>query len=225
MSHKSPYGGLIVGFILVIVPEPTTTVLGLGIIAYSAYRAGWLGKIYQAMKTKEAVDAQQTTDPAKNPVSAAVDLTKNVVGSIGSWFHQRYDNATGKVKGRSEDIVNTIKATPGKVFYGITGAVDFGKNATETGTKYLWSKISGAAASGKEKVEQLTNKPFTLMGSFAEQFTISNPAPKAAQSLENVVTGIGSKLEYTAKKGSDVKTTLVDKASGIKNWVFGIFGR
>ena len=180
---------------------------------------------YQAMKTKEAVDAQKTTDPAKNPVSAAVDLATNVVGSIGSWFNQRYDNATGKVKGRSEDIINTIKAAPSRTFYGIMGVVDYGKNATETGTKYLWSKISGSAASGKETIEQLTNKPFTLMGSFAEKFTISNPVPKAGQSLENVVTGIGSKLEYTAKKGSDVKTTLVDKASGVKNWVFGIFGR
>lgn len=45
MSKKSPYAGIIIGFILVIVPEPTTSVLGLGIIGYSAYRAGWLGKV------------------------------------------------------------------------------------------------------------------------------------------------------------------------------------
>lgn len=45
MSKKSPYGGLIVGFILVVVPEPATTVVGLGIICYSAYRAGWLGRV------------------------------------------------------------------------------------------------------------------------------------------------------------------------------------
>lgn len=45
MSKKSPYGGLIVGLILVVVPEPATTALGLGIMAYSAYRAGWLGAV------------------------------------------------------------------------------------------------------------------------------------------------------------------------------------
>lgn len=45
MSKKSPYGGLIVGLILVVIPEPATTVLGLAIMAYSAYRAGWLGSV------------------------------------------------------------------------------------------------------------------------------------------------------------------------------------
>ena len=99
---------------------------------------------YQAMQTKKAVDAQETTDPAKNPVNAAVDLSKNVVGGFFSWLNQRFDDATGKVKGRSEDVVDTMLATPGKVFYGFKEAVDFGKDATEAGTKYLWSVVSGS---------------------------------------------------------------------------------
>lgn len=45
MSKKSPYIGFIVGFILLIIPEPSTSVIGLAIMAYSAYRAGWLGKV------------------------------------------------------------------------------------------------------------------------------------------------------------------------------------
>ena len=44
MSKKSPYGGIVVGLILVVIPEPTTSLVGLAIIGYSAYRAGWLGK-------------------------------------------------------------------------------------------------------------------------------------------------------------------------------------
>lgn len=44
MSKKSPYLGLIVGFVLVIIPEPSTSLIGLAIMAYSSYRAGWLGK-------------------------------------------------------------------------------------------------------------------------------------------------------------------------------------
>lgn len=44
MSHKSPYGGILLGIILVVIPEPSTTILGAGIIAYSAYKAGWFGK-------------------------------------------------------------------------------------------------------------------------------------------------------------------------------------
>ena len=45
MSKKSPYLGLIVGFILIVIPEPSTSLIGLAIMTYSAYRAGWLGKI------------------------------------------------------------------------------------------------------------------------------------------------------------------------------------
>jgi len=44
MAHKSPYGGIIVGMILIVIPEPSTTILGVGIVAYSCYKAGWLGK-------------------------------------------------------------------------------------------------------------------------------------------------------------------------------------
>jgi hypothetical protein len=45
MSKKSPYLGIIVGLILILIPEPSTSLIGLAIIAYSAYRAGWLGKV------------------------------------------------------------------------------------------------------------------------------------------------------------------------------------
>lgn len=36
--------GMAVGVILIIIPEPSTTVIGLGIVAYTAYSMGWLGK-------------------------------------------------------------------------------------------------------------------------------------------------------------------------------------
>ena len=36
--------GMIVGMILIVIPEPTTTVIGLGIVAYTAFSMGWLGK-------------------------------------------------------------------------------------------------------------------------------------------------------------------------------------
>lgn len=45
MSKKSPYLGMIVGVVLIVIPEPSTSVVGLAIVAYSAYRAGWLGKV------------------------------------------------------------------------------------------------------------------------------------------------------------------------------------
>ena len=37
--------GMIVGLGLIVIPEPSTTIIGLGIVTYSAYKAGWLGKI------------------------------------------------------------------------------------------------------------------------------------------------------------------------------------
>jgi len=180
---------------------------------------------YQAMKTKEAVDAQKTTDPEKNPVKAAVDLSKNMVGGLFSWFNKRFDASTGKIKGRAENIIDTMVATPANIFYGVKGAVDYGKDATETGTKYVYSLLTGAASSGKQKVEQLTNKPFTLMGSFAEKFTISNPLPKAGQTITNAVTGIGSKLEFVEEKTNSTKNKIVNGLVNVKNQVFSIFGR
>lgn len=36
--------GFGVGIVLIVVPEPSTTILGLGIAGYSAYKAGWVGK-------------------------------------------------------------------------------------------------------------------------------------------------------------------------------------
>lgn len=37
--------GMIVGLILILMPEPSTTLIGLAIVAYSAYKAGWLGRV------------------------------------------------------------------------------------------------------------------------------------------------------------------------------------
>ena len=37
--------GMIVGFILIVIPEPSTSLIGLAIVAYSAYKAGWLGRV------------------------------------------------------------------------------------------------------------------------------------------------------------------------------------
>lgn len=36
--------GVIFGVVLIVIPDPSTTVIGLGIVAYSAYKSGWLGK-------------------------------------------------------------------------------------------------------------------------------------------------------------------------------------
>lgn len=36
--------GFAVGMVLVLIPEPVTTALGLAIAGFSAYKAGWLGK-------------------------------------------------------------------------------------------------------------------------------------------------------------------------------------
>lgn len=36
--------GIIFGVILIVIPEPSTTIIGLGIVTYSAYKMGWLGK-------------------------------------------------------------------------------------------------------------------------------------------------------------------------------------
>lgn len=44
MGKLNAVVGMGVGLVLVVIPEPTTTITGLGIVAYSAYKAGWLGK-------------------------------------------------------------------------------------------------------------------------------------------------------------------------------------
>ena len=47
MARKMSLGsaiGMIVGIIFIVIPEPTTTAIGLGIVAYTAYAMGWLGK-------------------------------------------------------------------------------------------------------------------------------------------------------------------------------------
>lgn len=36
--------GMIVGAIFIVIPEPSTTAVGLGMVAFTAYKMGWLGK-------------------------------------------------------------------------------------------------------------------------------------------------------------------------------------
>lgn len=47
MAQKMSAGkavGMVVGFILIVIPEPATTIIGLGIVTYTAFSMGWLGK-------------------------------------------------------------------------------------------------------------------------------------------------------------------------------------
>ena len=37
--------GMVVGLVLIIIPEPATTITGVGVVGYSAHKAGWLGKV------------------------------------------------------------------------------------------------------------------------------------------------------------------------------------
>ena len=45
MSKYNAWLGIIVGVVLIVIPEPTTSALGLGVVGYSCYKAGWLGKM------------------------------------------------------------------------------------------------------------------------------------------------------------------------------------
>lgn len=36
--------GMVIGLVLVVIPEPATTAIGLGILAFTAYKIGWMGK-------------------------------------------------------------------------------------------------------------------------------------------------------------------------------------
>ena len=36
--------GMVVGVIFIVIPEPTTTAIGLAMVAYTAYKIGWMGK-------------------------------------------------------------------------------------------------------------------------------------------------------------------------------------
>lgn len=154
---------------------------------------------YQAFKAKEAVDAVQATDPKKNPVDTAIDLSKHIVGNAGNWFTNRYDAATGYTKGKADAIVNTLWTRPSDVVYHYGGKItDLGKGATEAGTKYVWGAGANIAKSGKEKVYQLTNKGFTLMGSAPRYvYDSARKLPITAAAIKSMATGIGSKLEKT----------------------------
>ena len=156
---------------------------------------------YQAYKTKQAADATDATDPSKNPISAAIDLAQHTIGDFTDWMHGGFDTSTGYVRGKAEDVVNTIKAAPYSAWYGITEAKDKAFKATESGTKYIWSLSAKKAKSGKTTVEQITNKPFTLMGANPTYaFTALRKVPQSADGIFNVLTGVGSQAEKTTKK-------------------------
>ena len=36
--------GMAFGLVLIVIPEPATTAIGLGILAFTAYKIGWMGK-------------------------------------------------------------------------------------------------------------------------------------------------------------------------------------
>ena len=154
---------------------------------------------YQAYKTKQAADATVATDPSRNPVTAAIDLGQNVVGGTYDWFMGKFDNATGRAKGRADQVIDTIKAVPSGVSYWTTKATDLGKDVAEAGTKYVWSIGAKTAASGKESIEYLTNKPFTLMGSVRTMYDAARTVPKSSMNIANIISGVGSKLEKTTR--------------------------
>lgn len=169
---------------------------------------------YQAYKAKEAVDATQATDPSRNPVQAAIERSQQVIGTTYDWFRSKFDEKTGYVKGKVDDVSNTIKATPANAYYWIQRGVDFGKDATESGTKYVWSLAAEANKSGKEKVEQLTNKGFTLMGSVPTMYKPVALLPHNTISLENIISGIGTARDVVKSKTADIK----DRIYGILPW-------
>ena len=189
--------------------EKLAIAIGGGALAIAAY---------QAYKTKEAVDATTATDPSRNPVTAAIDLGTNVIGGTYDWFRKGFDSATGRVTGRGAEILNSIKAIPSQVGYNIMKPLDFGKEAAEAGTKYIWSLAGHIASTGKEKFDVLTNKPFTAMGGATTHVyeAARHGIPKATTQLANVLSGVGSKLEVTAE-------TTKEKVLGYFNFVRGKF--
>lgn len=44
MSKLLSIAGFVMGGILVFIPDPITTILGLGIMGFTAYKMGWIGK-------------------------------------------------------------------------------------------------------------------------------------------------------------------------------------
>jgi len=154
---------------------------------------------YQAYKTKQGVDATEATDPAKNPVSAAIGQSSLMIGNTWDWFRKSFNRTTGYTKGKADDVINTIKATPSSILYQFKKGTDFGRQATESGTKYIWSGAAAAAKVGKEQYRILTNKPFTLMGGVPQtMYNAARTLPKAGSAITNVISGVGSGLEKTS---------------------------
>ena len=169
---------------------------------------------YQAYKTKQAADAIESTDPSRSPVNTAIELAENTIGGVTTWFTQTIDEATGKVKGGAEEVINKVVAAPYVIYYGIKGTVDKGLGATEAGTKYIRSHVSKLFKSGKEKLEQLTNKPFTLMGSVSSHLYESSREniPSSSIHILNSLTGVGSGLVETTKKSP---SKVIDYVKGL----------
>lgn len=183
-----------------------------------AVGAGALGlAAYQAWKSKQAADATTATDPSRNPIQTAVDLSRNMIGGTVDWFKQVFDRSTGYTKGRAENVVNTMKAAAYSPLYLIEKTGDFGRDAVEAGSKYLWSFMAQKGADTKTKIEQLTNKPFTLMGATVTTAQ-KRYIPTITSAIGDIVTGVGSKLEETTHKA---RTGI----GGIKDRIFSVFGR
>jgi hypothetical protein len=174
---------------------------------------------YQALKTKQQADAVMATDPGKHPVSAAADQAKAVIGNTKDWFFQLYDGATGRIKGRSEKVLDKISAKTSGVSYAIKKVKDFGTDAAEAGTKYVWSLGAKTATTGKRKLDWLTNKPFTLMGA-APTYIYGGvrKLPKKASVVGNVLTGIGSRLEKTTDSAKGIGGRLKGGIMRILPW-------
>lgn len=173
---------------------------------------------YQAHKTKQAVDATEATDPSRNPIQAAIDLSGHVIGSTASWLTQRLDKATGFVKGKSEDVINTMKAVTYSPLYVVEKAKDFGKNAAEAGSKYLWNGMGLINATGKKLIEPLTNKPFTLMGATVTSDIQTRYLPTMVGYIGDLKTSIGSKREEITKKTGSLLGGLKDRMVSILPW-------
>ena len=170
--------------------EKLAAAIGGGALAIAAY---------QAYKTKQAADATAATDPSRNPITTAIDLGTHVIGDTYDWLRSGYDNATGRVTGKADEILTSVKAIPSKIGYHIMKPTDLGREAAEAGTKYVWNLSSQIAASGKKQYNTLTNKGFTAMGSAPiYAYDAARKIPQGAAVIANALSGVGSKLEAKA---------------------------
>ena len=162
-----------------------------------AIGAGALGlAAYQAWKAKQGVDSVMSLDPSRSPITGALEKTKSMVGGTFSWFRQRFDDVTGRVKGRTENIVNTMKAVPEGYSYWLEKSKDVGFKVGEAGGRY----IRDFQERTKTGIKRLTNKGFTRMGSVATHFDLSRHVPKAAISIGDLMSRVDKVRKTTTDK-------------------------